>query len=376
MHLDTCIELLTILRDAKTSPGFTNIESNVFQGLQDIPTLTELAVLALYAQAIGKPYMRHVRSAGLNALQLGSFHTRVIQHCQAIIADPSLLLAANASAATGALDGLNWDRQDVIYRVISLSPKLPNLQCILVAFFNGALETWERFTTEFASDGTIAQATNSQRESTWISPTNDVSEGALGQCRQMLRRAPTMTDEQRNARVMWGHNSTFNWAKDTLTEVDHQFIRKEARLIDASGISQKARIEATMALEAKAEIGQARQAKALERKSANARRLAEIDIYEDASYNQLLGLRIPELDSQIDKLRETDKSTRVKSKLRNKHAKVMEILDGLKRRKERLGHINPNVRDLEEGSTGMDVFEEERNILEDSELLFNDEVLL
>ncbi|KAF8597131.1 hypothetical protein BDV93DRAFT_513596 [Ceratobasidium sp. AG-I] len=279
--------------------------------------------------AIGKPYMRHVRSTGHNALQLGPFHDQ-----------------------------------------------LPSLQPIMVAFFNGALETWERFTTEFAADTVIAQATESQRENTWISPTNDVSEGALGQCRQMLRWAPTMTDEQRNARVMWGHNGTYNWTKDTLTEADHQIVRQEARLIDASGISQKARIEVTMVLEERAELGRARQAKALERKSANTRRLEGIDIFENATYDELLRLKIRELDNQIDKLRETDKSIRVKSKLRNKHAKVMEILDGLERRKELKGISDSIKDDLEAGSAGIDVFGEGGNLSEDQEMLFNDEVLL
>jgi hypothetical protein len=44
------------IKDGKDRPGFTNMEQNVYCGLQDIPTLTELAVLALYAQAVSHPY--------------------------------------------------------------------------------------------------------------------------------------------------------------------------------------------------------------------------------------------------------------------------------------------------------------------------------
>lgn len=69
-HSEAAIELLTFLplyiaflewiRDGKDRPGFTNVEKNVYNGLQDISTQTELVVLALYAQAISYPYMRQV----------------------------------------------------------------------------------------------------------------------------------------------------------------------------------------------------------------------------------------------------------------------------------------------------------------------------
>ncbi|CUA76255.1 hypothetical protein RSOLAG22IIIB_12161 [Rhizoctonia solani] len=200
LHTGTYIKLMETLRDAKVALEFTNIESNLFRGLHDIPTLTELAVMALYAQAIGRPYLRTVRSTALNALDLGSFHNRV-KHCQAIIEEPELLIAPDASPSRGTLDGGLWDRPELMY-LLWLSHKLPNLRTVLVAFFTGALRSWERFTSEFDAGGTIAQATQKQRQSAWVSPTNDISEGSLGQCRQMLRRAPTMTDNQINARMM------------------------------------------------------------------------------------------------------------------------------------------------------------------------------
>ncbi|KAJ1309410.1 hypothetical protein OPQ81_006187 [Rhizoctonia solani] len=186
LHLEKYKQLVRIICLAKSTPGFTNIESNVLKGLEDIPTLTELVVLVLYAQAIGRPYIKYVRSSHLNALTLGPFHERVKWHCRAIILDPNLLIGAEASAATGTLDGQAWDRPDAIYNILLLIPILPNIQPILVAFFQGALETWERFTSEFETSGLVAQATETQRKTAWIPATNDISEGALGQCRQML----------------------------------------------------------------------------------------------------------------------------------------------------------------------------------------------
>jgi hypothetical protein len=35
------------IRDSKDKPGFTNLEKNIYNGLRDVPTQTELAVLVL-----------------------------------------------------------------------------------------------------------------------------------------------------------------------------------------------------------------------------------------------------------------------------------------------------------------------------------------
>ncbi|KDN48900.1 hypothetical protein RSAG8_02253, partial [Rhizoctonia solani AG-8 WAC10335] len=81
LHIDKYMQLLHTISYAKSTPGFNNLESNVLNGLQDIPTLTELAILVLYAQAVGHPYIKYVRSSNLNGLNLGSFHKQVKQHC-------------------------------------------------------------------------------------------------------------------------------------------------------------------------------------------------------------------------------------------------------------------------------------------------------
>lgn len=380
MHLDTYIELLITLRDAKSSASFTNIESNVYQGLQDIPTLTELAVLALYAQSVSSPYMRYVRSSGLNALDLGLFHDGVKQHCRHIIQSPDLLLALDGSGATGSLDGLEWDRPEVIYRVLCLAPRLPNLRPMLVSFFRGALATWERFTSEFSAGGIISRATPEQRHSAWITPTNDVSEGALGRCRQMLRRAPTMTDEQRNARTMWKYNNTYSWARQTLTNADQVFVRSAARALDSSKNSHKVRMELNTALEERAKATQVRQGKAKARRSAKEERLAEVQLLEEARYEDLASMKVRDLDAQIDKLREGgDKSIRAKSTIGNKQAKIKEILDGFERRRRNItvgiaseeGGLNLPAADITTGEIS-----DNESVLEDAEMCFNDEVLL
>ena len=84
-------------------------------------------------------------------------------HCQAIIDNPDLLLAQDASWITGAMDGKIWDQPDVFYAVQHLIPSLPHIQGALIAFFEGALETWVRFSSEFTSGGVISSASSQKR---------------------------------------------------------------------------------------------------------------------------------------------------------------------------------------------------------------------
>jgi hypothetical protein len=370
VNRDLYLQFLKLVHDAKTAPGFTNIELNFFNGLQDPATLTELTVLALYAQAIGRPYMIHVRSVIENALELGNFHERVKNHCRAIIEEPDLLLGSDASPQTGALEGQTWDRPDLVYHAVRIAGTLPHLREMLVAFFRGALKTWERFTSEFAPEGPISKATPAQRSSVWNCATNDASEGALGQCRQMLRRAPFMTDNQRNARVMWKQNGTYVFAKTILSEQDQQFVRKEARSVDSSAAAQKTRLEQNRAWEDRAESNKEKQIRTGARKAATKHRLATVKILDGATYGELMRLKVSALDEQIDKLRETgDGEVRAKSTIGNKKAKVEEIVRALNRRRSQGASADSAFEDdwSDKGDAEMSVAqsEEEENQDED-----------
>jgi hypothetical protein len=60
LYCDKFLEFLEFVKDVKNKGRFTNMEKNLYDALQDPATLTELAVLALYAQAISHPYIRHI----------------------------------------------------------------------------------------------------------------------------------------------------------------------------------------------------------------------------------------------------------------------------------------------------------------------------
>ena len=65
------------------------MKSNLYKALQDIPTLTELAVLALYSISVCLPYLKHVQgNTSAIALDLGPLHDNVKSHCVAVIDNP------------------------------------------------------------------------------------------------------------------------------------------------------------------------------------------------------------------------------------------------------------------------------------------------
>ena len=211
LYLPYFLEFLLLVHNKKENRSFNHMEQNVFEGLKDIPTLTELCILALYSQAISHPYMRVVHGSGnrhINAIELGPLHKHVTAHCRAIIANPNSLLGADWDYTTGALDGKVWEQPEVLYAVQQLSGSLPHLTGCLVSFFEGALETRERFCSEFEEGGLISQLSQAEKDCVFIQLMNDHNEGALGSLRQTWRHAPSMTITQHNAHTMYKQNNT------------------------------------------------------------------------------------------------------------------------------------------------------------------------
>jgi len=149
--------------------------------------LLELAVLAIYAEAISYPYMKAIRtSSDQNMLNLGPLHSRVYDHMNKIINNPNILVGADSSFKTATLDGEEWQNPAVVQKILGLIPTLPHFHNLFIAFFQGAAETWIRFTSEFAPGGLIDEATTEERELAWMPATNDENEGALGSFRLLM----------------------------------------------------------------------------------------------------------------------------------------------------------------------------------------------
>lgn len=91
----------------------------------------ECFALALNDQAISRPYGHRVRGPGTatpNILDLGPLHDDVKTHLQALIDNLELLLSRDSG------------------------------------YILGALETFQRFTPEFAPDGLVAISTQAERD--------------------------------------------------------------------------------------------------------------------------------------------------------------------------------------------------------------------
>ena len=117
-------------------------------------------------------------------LDLGFFHSHVYNHLQKIIENPGILIGKDLdlseSYKTATLDGEEWQNSAVVKKIFDLIPTLPHFHNLLIAFFKGAAETWEHFTSEFAPGDLIDEATTEERDFAFMLATNDENEGLLG----------------------------------------------------------------------------------------------------------------------------------------------------------------------------------------------------
>jgi hypothetical protein len=243
-YLDAHIEYINIIRMSKQTATLTNIEYNVLQALNDMATRTELCAMALYTQAISKPYMKAVRGPKSdNVLDLGPLHELVREHIVKLIQNPEPLVSEDLSHVDSTLDGQDWDNPGAIDAVLKLMPTLHHLKEITVAFLRGALVTWERFTAEFAPGGLIDEASADEKHLAWMPATNDVNEGALGAYRVAIRGKPSLTLHQYNAMAMFRHNDTQAFMDAVFTRDDHLYVMREARRLDESKLEAHRRKE-------------------------------------------------------------------------------------------------------------------------------------
>ena len=233
VYHEDILEYLKYAEQKKAKVQYSHMEKNLVKALNDIPTRTELAVLALYAQAVSHPYMKAIREdPTTNALDLGPLNQKIESFMVRLIEDPTFLVGEHVSYETGSFDGKPWRSEKVVKKINELAPQFPYLKQALVAFCKGAHETWKRFTSEYTPGGLIDEATQEEKDLAWMPSTNDVNEGALGQFRVMIRRQPQLTLLQYNARTMFARNNTAAFMDEMFTEDTHKYVRELARQKD------------------------------------------------------------------------------------------------------------------------------------------------
>ncbi|KZS94295.1 hypothetical protein SISNIDRAFT_426536, partial [Sistotremastrum niveocremeum HHB9708] len=328
VHLPLYKELLALVKDKKDSRALNHMEQNLWDALHDAPTLQELSVLALYSQSISHPYLRRIRSPNvkdMNALHLGLLHHQVITHCEAIIENPYLLVSETVSHETGAMDGQPWERPEVVYKIQLMSAELPHLKPLLVAFFQGALQTWRRFSAEYAVGGKIASLTASQRKLSWMHPTNDRNEGALGTLRVDMRASPNGTLSMHNAKAKYKKNKTGLYIKQVGNADLDKHVRQTARQQDQSGLEAARKKEGIE--HDRVEVQKKRDKDTQKRQAKEAIMLMEV-ITDRVRINKMTRA---ELDTQIKRLRLTDPKIPRAKDMPRRAERLKAVLEAVKR---------------------------------------------
>lgn len=158
LYRDLFLEFMELVRSKKESQTFNHMESNVYQGLQDLSTLEELCVLSLFSLAVSHPYMRRIRGENhqnTNALDLGPLHHEILAFMHQVIEDPSLILGEQATYQTATFDKKPFNHPEIFVLIKSSQTSYLHLEGLLVDFFTGAAETFSCFSAEFEVGGVI-----------------------------------------------------------------------------------------------------------------------------------------------------------------------------------------------------------------------------
>ncbi|KAE9391368.1 hypothetical protein BT96DRAFT_945402 [Gymnopus androsaceus JB14] len=233
LHLDLLKEFLLFICNKKANCTWTNLELNLWNGLNDLKTIHKLAVLAVYSQSVSVPYVEFIRSdPNLNALDLGPFHDSVVAHCKSIINNPNLLLGPDVLHKPATLKGERFQCPEVMYAVHRLTPTLPHLSPLVQAFFMGASEGWPRFMTKFAKASGLNPAEHRQAHQ---NTTNDLNESAFGIAHCNWRFVGNTSLLYHNAHVQLRMHEGLDEFIQSMDQKGQQFLRVEARERMAAG---------------------------------------------------------------------------------------------------------------------------------------------
>ncbi|KAF8594395.1 hypothetical protein BDV93DRAFT_421418, partial [Ceratobasidium sp. AG-I] len=299
------IDYMEHSRQRKATGALNHLEANILKALNCPATLAELIVIALYGQAISKPYMRLVRTAtaqGKGIAELAALHALVQVHLQSLIDDPLLLLGPTITEVTGTLDGSEWDNPQVLNTLRIHESMLPYISDLLVAFCRGALQTWIRFTEEFLPGGPLGSLTLEQSEKAFMPPTNDANEGALGTWRVWTRKFPRLALHRFNAIIINRANKTEAYMDKNFTQEQYTWARSEARRIDSSKKEETRRAQLVLAATKEAEKNDGLLTQRAERKREREEQAASIQLELDQE--RIRGMKGVELDSQLKAYRQ------------------------------------------------------------------------
>lgn len=217
------LEFMSLVRRKKNSGVFTNIEQNVFDALQDPPTMTECAAMGLVAECATTPYVRHTRRAGTNAADLGKLHVDLKMHLLNLANSPQLVLDVDPSVShtNSVFLGCEYTDKSFVVQVCTQhrAGMLPYLAEIFAGFLVAAAAKLDDFTTEFQPGAPLQQLSEDQKHDIFFNATNDLNEGILGFMRRQHRIRPCISDKTLNGIAMYLRNDTREWISGQSTEM-------------------------------------------------------------------------------------------------------------------------------------------------------------
>lgn len=130
--------------------------------------------------------------------------------------------------------------------------------------------------------------------------TNDANEGALGSYRVAMRRYPSISQHQFNARTCYKRNGTSGYMKKSLNSADRTHLRKQARTLDSKTLEKKRRQEQALYDKAVVERNRGQDIVKQQKKDAAAAKIAAVKPLLDVAAITQGRLTNPELDAQLD----------------------------------------------------------------------------
>jgi hypothetical protein len=336
--LDSYVSLLEVSRDSKKQAGYNHLEQNVAKGLEDASTLAEMAVMALYGNAVSWPYLSQVRGADGTVVNLLdpaiiALHQRLPEFCDHIAANPRLLIDAISGDDFSkiTLDGKPWMDEMLIMSIQILASELPDLELMISAMFSGSADGWRQFTQEFLPGGPIDQLTPEQQFRMFIPATNDSNEGALGSWRVHARFHPNGTAAGFSSKTRVERNNTEMFIEKICTDDDQLYVMRQVRIQGSSGENVKFREHLLKAQQDRASATRKKQQDAENNRRAEIARLISVGLVVD--HAEIGRMTVKQLEDQLSihaKLLNDDVLLKMKKKDCNlrmyKHSAVIAAL--------------------------------------------------
>ncbi|KAJ7022142.1 hypothetical protein C8F04DRAFT_971823 [Mycena alexandri] len=249
------------------------------------------------------PYFAATHKKGVNHIDLGPFHDRLITHIEKLITTPDLLLDPSSPSEDATLDGLPFGDQFAVDSVQFMAPRLPHLEDILIAFLKATLPAWKHFTPEFAPDSIINSLTPAKKLLISIPPTSDDNESLLGGWRDFSRTYSSSTVAHFSGYEVYHRNGTEAFSEAKLrTEEDAVYIMRLACARDASGAMRKFQDDLLAFKQQAVDTARAKQKEKADEAAARIAELTAVAVIVDAE--KLRKLNKAALREQLDVRRE------------------------------------------------------------------------